>query len=114
MTESSTGPHCLTFNASSTVCYFTHREKMVNFVAQPLTRDGRRPPLKAGSSIMSFERMSDASIARYYESIREQADADRKHKEHFTASPSVRERADKLRQEMIKRRMQHSPINWPS
>ena len=63
---------------------------------------------------MSLDRISDESIARYYESIRLQADADRRHKEHFTASPSVRERADKLRQEMIKRRLQHSPINWPS
>jgi hypothetical protein len=63
---------------------------------------------------MSFERISDESVARYYESIRQQADADRKHKEHFTASSSVREREDKLRQEMIKRRLQHSPINWPS
>ncbi|MBR1232015.1 hypothetical protein [Bradyrhizobium sp. AUGA SZCCT0182] len=63
---------------------------------------------------MSFERISDESVSRYYESIRQQADADRRHKEHFTASPSVRERADKLRQEMIKRRLQHSPINWPS
>ncbi|MBR1187266.1 hypothetical protein [Bradyrhizobium sp. AUGA SZCCT0160] len=63
---------------------------------------------------MSFERISDESIAHYYESIRQQADADRKHKEHFTASPRVRERADKLREEMIKRRLQHSPINWPS
>jgi hypothetical protein len=61
---------------------------------------------------MSFERISDESVARYYD--RQQADADRKHKEHFTASPSVREREDKLRQEMIKRRLQHSPINWPS
>jgi hypothetical protein len=34
---------------------------------------------------MSFERISDESVARYYESIRQQADADRKHKEHFTA-----------------------------
>ena len=63
---------------------------------------------------MSFDRISDDSIVRYYESIRQQADADRKHKEHFTAGPSVRERADKLRQEMIKRRLQHSPIHWPS
>ena len=63
---------------------------------------------------MSFGRISDESVARYYESIREQANADRKHKEHFTASPSVRERAEKLRQEMIRRRLQHSPINWPS
>ena len=37
---------------------------------------------------MSFERISDESIARYYENIGQQADADRRHKEHFTASPS--------------------------
>jgi len=63
---------------------------------------------------MSFERISDESLTRYYDSIRQQAEEDRRHKHHFTASPSVRERADKLRQEMIKRRLQHSPINWPS
>jgi hypothetical protein len=63
---------------------------------------------------MSLENLSDESVARYYESIRQQAEADRRHKEHFTANPSVRERADKLRQEMIKRRLHHSPINWPS
>ncbi len=62
---------------------------------------------------MSFERISDDNVTRYYESIREQAEADRRHKHHFTASPSVRERADKLREEMIKRRLQHSPIIWP-
>ena len=63
---------------------------------------------------MSFERISDESVSRYYESIRQQADADRKQKEHFTASPSIRERADNLREEMIKRRLQHSPISWPA
>ena len=63
---------------------------------------------------MSLENLSDESVARYYENIRQQADADRRHKEHFTASSSVRERADKLRQEMTRRRLQHSPINWPS
>ena len=57
---------------------------------------------------MSFDRISDESLARYYESIRQQADANRRHKEHFTASPSVRERADKPRRKMIKRRLQHS------
>ena len=63
---------------------------------------------------VSLERVSDDAIVRYYESIRQQADADRKHKHHFTASPSVRERADKLREQMIKRRLHHSPINWPA
>jgi hypothetical protein len=63
---------------------------------------------------MGFERISDESVTRYYESIRQQADADRKHKIHFTAAPSVRERAEKLREEMIKRRLQHTPISWTS
>ena len=63
---------------------------------------------------MDLDRISDESVTRYYENIRQQADADRKHKHHFTASPSVRERAEKLREQMIKRRLQHSPFNWPS
>jgi hypothetical protein len=63
---------------------------------------------------MSLNRISDESVALYYESIRKLADEDRKHKQHFTASPSVRKRADMLRQEMIRRRLQHAPINWPS
>ena len=63
---------------------------------------------------MSFERISDESVTRYYDAIRQQAEADRRHNEHFSASPSIRERAEKLRQEMIKRRLQHSPISWPS
>ena len=63
---------------------------------------------------MSLEKLSDESVERYYESIRQQAEADRAHKHHFTASPTVRERAEKLREEMVRRRLQHSPINWPS
>ena len=63
---------------------------------------------------MSLEKISDESVINYYESIRKQADADRTHKHHFTASQSVRDRAEKLREEMTKRKLQHSPIRWPS
>jgi hypothetical protein len=63
---------------------------------------------------MSLEKLNDESVERYYESIRKQADADRKYKYPLTASPSVRERAEALRQEMVRRKLQHSPINWPS
>jgi hypothetical protein len=31
---------------------------------------------------------------------------------HFTANPTVRQRAEQLRHEMIRRKLQHSPINW--
>ena len=57
---------------------------------------------------MSLKKISDESVVRYYENIREQAEADRAYKYHLTASPSVRERADKLREEMVRRKLQHS------
>jgi hypothetical protein len=63
---------------------------------------------------MSLDKLSDESVARYYENIRQQVEADRAHKHHLTASPTVRERAEQLREEMIKRKLQHSPIRWPS
>jgi hypothetical protein len=63
---------------------------------------------------MSLEKLNDESVQLYYESIRQQAEADRPYKHHLTASPSVRERAEKLREEMVRRKLQHSPINWPS
>jgi hypothetical protein len=63
---------------------------------------------------MSFERISDESVTRYYESIRQQAEADRGHKYHLTDSPSVRDRAERLREEMDRRKLHYSPIRWPS
>jgi hypothetical protein len=63
--------------------------------------------------MMSVENMPDERLIHFYESIRQQADADRAHKHHFTAGPTVRQYADKLRAEMIKRRLQHSAIDWP-
>lgn len=63
---------------------------------------------------MSLERISDDSLLVLYESIRQQADADRGNKRHFTASPNIRDRAAKLREEMIKRGVPHSPIDWPT
>jgi hypothetical protein len=63
---------------------------------------------------MSLDKLNDESVERYYESIRKQAEADRAYKYHLTASPVVRERAEALRQELIRRKLQPSPINWPS
>jgi|EndMetStandDraft_8_1072994.scaffolds.fasta_scaffold1663569_2 hypothetical protein len=63
---------------------------------------------------MSVENLSDESITRYYDSIRQQVEADQKHKSHFADGPAVRERAEQLRQEMTKRKLWHSPIRWPS
>jgi hypothetical protein len=63
---------------------------------------------------LGIENLPDESLTLYYESIREQAEADWAHKHHFTAGPTVREYAVRLRDEMIKRRLQPLPIRWPS
>ena len=58
--------------------------------------------------------MPDQRLVHYYENIRQQVDADRAHKHQFATGPTVREYADRLRNEMIRRRLQHAPIDWPS
>jgi len=62
---------------------------------------------------MSLERMPDEGLVGYYENIRQQVEADRVHKHQFTGGPTVRQYADRLRDEMIRRRLQHVPILWP-
>jgi hypothetical protein len=61
---------------------------------------------------MSLESMPDERLTHYYENIRRQVDLDRPH-ERKLLGPGVREYADKLRDEIVKRQLQHSPIDWP-
>jgi hypothetical protein len=63
---------------------------------------------------MSLEALSDDSITLYYDQIRRLADDDRRHTKHFTVSPSIRLRAEKLREEMVRRRLRYTPIVWPT
>jgi hypothetical protein len=62
---------------------------------------------------MNLEKLSDESVAHYCENIRQRAQADRAHKRHFTASATVRQSAEQLRHEMIKRKIQHPPSAGP-
>jgi hypothetical protein len=62
---------------------------------------------------MSLERITDESLVGYYENVRQQVEADRVHKRRFTAGPTVRQYPDRLRDEMVRRRLQHVPILWP-
>jgi hypothetical protein len=52
-------------------------------------------------------------LTHFHENIRQQVEADRANKHQFTASPTVRQYADRLRGEIIKRRLRHAPIEWP-
>ena len=62
---------------------------------------------------MSVEGMPDQRLACYYDNIRQQVEAERACKYKFMTNPTVRQYADQLRSEMIKRRLKHSPIEWP-
>jgi hypothetical protein len=57
--------------------------------------------------------LNDESILRLYDNIRSQVDADRGSKHKFTTGDSVKQHATALREEMIDRRLQHEPIEWP-
>ncbi len=63
---------------------------------------------------MSVEDMPDERLVRYYENVRQQVEADRAGKHKFMTNPTVHQYADQLRSEMIKRGLEHSPIEWPS
>jgi hypothetical protein len=62
---------------------------------------------------VSVDHMSDEQLTHFYESIRKEVEADRSNRRRFTAGPNVRQYADRLRGEIIKRRLNHVPIDWP-
>jgi hypothetical protein len=57
--------------------------------------------------------LPDERLARYYENIRQQVEAERACKYKFVTNPAVLQYAGHLRSAMIKRRLKHSPIEWP-
>jgi hypothetical protein len=62
---------------------------------------------------MGFENLNDDSILRLYENVRNQVDADCSSQYEFTIGTSVKQYATILREELTRRRLQHSPIEWP-
>jgi hypothetical protein len=62
---------------------------------------------------MSVEDMPDERLVRYYENVRQQVEADRAGNHNFMMDPTVQQYADQLQSEMIKRGLEHSPIEWP-
>jgi hypothetical protein len=62
---------------------------------------------------MSVEDMPDERLVLYYENVRQQVEADRAGNHKFMMNPTVQQYADQLQSEMIKRCLEHSPIEWP-
>lgn len=62
---------------------------------------------------MTVETMPDDRLTLFYENIRRQVEADRMYKHSFMGGEAVRQYAESLRSEMVKRRLSHAPIEWP-
>jgi hypothetical protein len=62
---------------------------------------------------MGIDNLNDESILRLYDSVRNQVDVDRSSQYKFTVGTSVKQYATILREELTRRRLQHSPIEWP-
>jgi len=62
---------------------------------------------------MGFSELKDESILLLYENIRHQVQAERGLQSKFMSSETVKQRATALRGEITRRRLQHTPIEWP-
>jgi hypothetical protein len=65
-----------------------------------------------GERIVSIASLNDESILRLYDNIRIQVDADHGFRHKFMTGESVKQHASALRDEITRRRLQHTPIEW--
>jgi hypothetical protein len=62
---------------------------------------------------MTFANLKDESLLAYYENIRQQVQLDMNFGGRYRfAGNSVKQHADNLREEMSRRRLRFSPIDW--
>jgi hypothetical protein len=62
---------------------------------------------------MGIENLADDSVVRLYESIREQLSADiRLGSRHRLLGETAKRQADRLREELDRRRLRFVPIDW--
>jgi hypothetical protein len=63
---------------------------------------------------MDFSRSNDQSLLQYYESIRRQVDAAKwLGGRHRFLGDTAKQYAERARQELERRRLQFTPIEWP-
>jgi hypothetical protein len=63
--------------------------------------------------LMNFANSKDETLLRFYESVRDQVQVDSQFGGKYRfAGDGVKQYADALRDEMERRRLRFSPINW--
>jgi hypothetical protein len=63
---------------------------------------------------LGLEDLKDENILRFYENIRVQVEAERTLRHKFMTGNSVKQYATALREELTRRQLQHTPIDWRS
>ena len=61
---------------------------------------------------MNLSNLKDETLLSFYENVRRQVEAEKFAKYRFTGK-SVKEYAEQLREEMDRRRLKFTPIEWP-
>jgi hypothetical protein len=61
---------------------------------------------------VGFVHLKDESVLLLYENIRNQVDAERWLAHKFMTGRSVKQHAADLREELVRRRLDHMPIKW--
>ena len=86
----------------------------------PTFHAGRPEPgfFKMGTGVrnvhVNFENAKDESLLHYYESVRRQVETDKQSGGRYRfAGATARQYADRLRDEMERRRLSFRPIDWP-
>ena len=73
------------------------------------------PRHRTGTQMMKLPDLTDESLLAYYESVRRQVLADdRLGSRHRLAGATMKQYAESLRNEMVRRRLQFKPIVWSS
>ena len=80
--------------------------------SDPRAGNASDPALPPGGK--SFEHLSDQSVLQLYESIRHQVEADRAMGNRYRlVGSAAKERAERLRSELVQRELKFMPIIWP-
>jgi len=68
----------------------------------------------SGACVMNFSQSKDDRLLAFYENVRRQVELDMRSRDKYRlAGEGVKLYADKLREEMDRRRLQVRPIDWP-
>jgi hypothetical protein len=78
--------------------------------ARPNEVRARKPTISSG---MTLEKLADKNVLRLYENIREQVAADRRSRSRYRfMGETVKKYAERLRNEIDRRRLDYRPIDW--